>query len=118
VNSMNRQESTGYSQLVYHYLHNGRKKRTELGQLIQVLEYLLSSGNMIISSIARYTNMSHQSATKNCEKLVKAGLLSRELIYNNRRYRLTGDGISFLNDCRDFGDILGRYRLSDALYYY
>jgi predicted transcriptional regulator len=114
---MSRQESTVYSQLVDTYLSNDRKKRTELGQLIQVLEYLLSSGDIIISSIARYTNMSHCRATKICEKLVNADLISREVTYNNKRYRITSEGISFLKDCKDFRDILCRYRLPDALYY-
>jgi len=115
---VNGQESAVYSHLVNRYLSTGRKKRTELGQLIQVLENLRSSGGMIISSIARYTNMSHYTANKNCETLLKAGLVSRELTFGNKRYRLTSDGMSFLNDCRNFGDVLYRYRLSGTLYYY
>jgi predicted transcriptional regulator len=107
-----------YSQLAESYLYNGRKKRTELGQIIQILEYVRSSTDTIISSIGRYANMSHSAATKNCERLAEAGLLSREFTYNNRKYRLTSEGISFLNDCRNFGNVLRTHKLNDVLCYY
>jgi predicted transcriptional regulator len=117
-NNSKNQKPTIYSELIGRYTQDGRKKRTELGQIIQILEYIRSSTDTIISSIGRYANMSHSVATKNCERLAEAGLLSRELTYNNRKYRLTSDGISFLNDCRNFGDVLREHKLNDVLYYY
>jgi predicted transcriptional regulator len=112
---MNRQEPSVYSQLVEQYQYNG-KKRGQLGQLIQILEHLLYSNDTIISSIARFTNMSHCSATRNCEKLIKAGFVLREPDFQNRRYRLTSEGVFFLNNCKNFRDLLCKYQLSDALY--
>lgn len=92
-----------------------RKKRGQLDQLIQILEYLRYTNNAIISSIARLTNMSHFSATKNCEKLIKAGLVLRYDTSNNKQYKLTSEGIFFLNNCKNFKDLLSKYQLSDTL---
>jgi predicted transcriptional regulator len=111
------QQRPVYSQLAEGYQYNVKKKRTELGQLVQILEHLRSSNDTLITSIARFTNMSHDSATRNCEKLVNAGLVLREISYNNRKYKVTSEGISFLNDLRNLGDILYRYKLSDLLYH-
>ena len=116
--NMNRQELSIYSHLTERSKYDGKKKRTELGQIIQILEYIRSSTDTIISSIGRYANMSHSAATKNCERLAEIGLLSREITYSNRKYRLTSEGMSFLNDCRNFEDILHEYKLNDVLYYY
>ena len=118
INNRKNQKPTVHSQLVEALAHNSKKKRTELGQLIQILEYIRSSTDTIISSIGRYANMSHSVATKNCERLAEAGLLSREITHNNRKYRLTGEGISFLNDCKNFEDALYTRKLNDVLYYY
>jgi predicted transcriptional regulator len=112
------QKPTIYSQLAKNYLYNSKKKRTELGQIIQILEYIRTSTNTIISSIGRYANMSHSVATKNCERLAEVGLLSREITHNNRKYRLTSEGMSFLNDCRNFESALYTHKLNDVLYYY
>jgi predicted transcriptional regulator len=113
---MNQQKSI-YSQVIYEDKYNSKKKRTELGQLLQIMEYIQSSNNTQISSVARFANMSHEAATRNCKKLVNAGLVVRETAYNNTKYRLTSEGISFLNDCRNFGDILYRNNLGDILYH-
>ena len=99
------------------YNYDSKKKRTELGQLLQILEHLYSSDNVQISSIARFTNMSHEAATRNCEKLVQAGLVVREITNNSKKYKLTSNGISFLGYCRNFGDILCKYNLGYALYH-
>ncbi|WP_157927412.1 winged helix-turn-helix domain-containing protein [Candidatus Nitrosotalea okcheonensis] len=106
-----------YSRSNYEYSYGGKKKRTELGQLLQILEYIGSSNNTQISSIARSNNMSHDAATRNCEKLVSVGLVTGETINDNKRYRLTSEGRSFLNECRNFEDILCRYNLCHALYH-
>jgi|SRR5579864_2274425 len=111
---MAKQELSIYSQSTDQNQFN-KKKRGQLDQLIQILEYLRYSDDNIISSIARFTNMSHCSATKNCEKLIKSGLVLRFHTSNNRRYKLTNDGMFFLNSCRNFRDLLGKYQLSDAL---
>lgn len=97
--------------------YDGSKKRTELGQLLKILESLYSSGDMKISSIARFTNMSHDAATRKCEKLVKAGLVVQEIANNNKKYMLTSDGISFLQSSRNFVDILNMYNLGHVLYH-
>ena len=117
-NNREEQKPTIYPQLAESYPYNSKKKRTELGQIIQILEYVRSSTNTIISSIGRYANMSHSVATKNCERLAEVGLLSREITHNNRKYRLTSEGISFLNDCRNFESALYTHKLNDVLYYY
>ncbi len=114
---MDRQELSVYSQLDTRCKFNSRKKRTEIDQLVQILQHLRSSGDTIITSIARFTNMSHDSATRNCEKLVGAGLVAKELSYNNRKYKLTSEGRSFLDDYKKFADLLGRYRLNDLSYF-
>ena len=106
-----------YLQSSYKSSYDCRKKRTELGQLFQILEYIWSSDNTQISSIARSNNMSHDAATRNCEKLVNVGLVIREITYDAKRYRLTSEGRSFLNDCRNFGDILCKYNMCHALYH-
>ncbi|HWY33233.1 MAG TPA: winged helix-turn-helix domain-containing protein [Nitrosopumilaceae archaeon] len=111
---MTRQELSIYPQLIEQNQHN-KKKRGQLDQLIQILEHLRYSGDNIISSIARFTNMSHCSATRNCEKLIKAGLVLRYDASNNRRYKLTNEGMLFLNNCKNFQDLLCKYQLSDAL---
>ncbi len=111
---MTRQELSIYSQLIEQNQHS-RKKRGQLDQLIQILEHLRYSSDAIISSIARFTNMSHCSATRNCEKLIRAGLVLRYDASNNRRYKLTSEGIFFLNNCKNFRDILCKYQLSDTL---
>ena len=109
-----RQELSIYSQLIEQNQHN-KKKRGQLDQLIQILEHLRYSGDNIISSIARFTNMSHCSATRNCEKLIKAGLVLRYHASNNMRYKLTDEGVFFLNNCSNFRDLLCKYQLSDTL---
>ena len=106
-----------YSRPNYEYQYGGRKKRTELGQLLQILEYIGSSDNTQISSISRSNNMSHDTATRNCEKLVSVRLVTGETIGDNKRYKLTSEGRSFLNECRNFGDILCRYNLCHTLYH-
>ncbi|HEV2193873.1 MAG TPA: winged helix-turn-helix domain-containing protein [Nitrosopumilaceae archaeon] len=111
---MIRQELSIYSQSIEQNQYN-KKKRGQLDQLIQILEHLRYSGDNIISSIARFTNMSHCAATRNCEKLIKAGLVLRYHASNNRRYKLTSEGIFFLNNCRNFRDLLCKYQLSDTL---
>jgi predicted transcriptional regulator len=92
-----------------------RKKRTELGQLIQILEHLGSSGETIITSLARHANMSHCLAAQNCEKLICAGLIEKTVSDNNKKYRLTSEGRSFLNYCRNFEDVLRTYKLNNLL---
>ena len=114
VYDMTRQELSIYSQLIKQNQHN-KKKRGQLDQLIQILEHLRYSGDNIISSISRFTNMSHCSATKNCEKLIKAGLVSRYYDSNNRRYKLTSEGVFFLNNFKVFRELLCKYQLSDTL---
>ena len=106
-----------YSQIADGYNSDSKKKRTELGQLLQILEHLYSSNYTQISSIARFTNMSHETATRNCEKLVKSGLVVLEIVDNSKKYKMTSDGMSFLGYCRNFGDILGRYDLAHVLYH-
>src|SRR6185437_5556847 len=105
-----------YPQFVCEHSHDGKKKRTEFGQLFHILEYIWSSDDTKISSISRSNNMSHDAATRNCEKLVSVGLVTREVTYDAKRYRLTSQGRSFLTDCRNFGDILCRYNLCHTLY--
>ncbi len=111
---MNYQKSMP-QQFVQSVRYEGKKKRTELGQLIQILEHLGSSGETIITSIARHANMSHCLATQNCERLIGSGLIERTVSDTSRKYRLTNEGRSFLNYCRNFEDILGTYKLSDML---
>src|SRR5260370_21833084 len=111
---MTRQELSTYSQLIEQNQYS-RKKRGQLDQLIQILEHLRYSSDAIISSIARFTNMSHCSATRNCEKLIRAGLVLRYDASNNRRYKLTSEGIFFLNNFSNFRDLLCQYQLSDTL---
>ena len=106
-----------YSQSSCGYLHDRRKKRTELGQLLQILKYVGSSDNTQISSIARSNNMSHDAATRNCEKLVSAGLVTEETVRDCKRYKLTNEGRSFLNDCKNFEDVLCRHNLCNMLYH-
>ena len=96
---------------------DGKKKRTELGQLLQILEYIGSSDNTQISSIARCNNMSHDAATRNCEKLVRVRLVTEETVRDYKRYKLTNEGRSFLNDCKSFEDILCRHNLHNMLYH-
>lgn len=106
-----------YSQSDYKYSFDSKKKRTELGQLLQILEYIGSTDDTIISSISRSNNMSHDAATRNCEKLVSVRLVTRETNNDFKKYKLTSEGISFLNDCKHFGDILRRYDLCYTLYH-
>lgn len=113
---MNQQKPI-YSQVIDEYQFSNKKKRTELGQLLQILAHLRSSNNTQISSIARFANMSHDAATRNCEKLVNAGLVVREVAYNSKKFKLTSEGLSFLDDCGSFEDILCRYNLGSTLYY-
>ena len=106
ITNNHHEQKTMYSQSSCKYVYDGRKKRTEFGQLLQILEYLGSTDDVIISSISRSNNMSHDAATRNCEKLVSVGLVKRETTSDNKKFKLTSDGISFLNDCRNFRDIL------------
>ena len=110
-------QNSVYSQSGREYKYDNKKKRTELGQLLQILEYIWSSNNTQISSIARSNNMSHDAATRNCEKLVSVGLVAGETSHDTKRYRLTSQGRSFLDDCRNFEDILCKYNLCHALYH-
>ncbi len=89
------------------------KKRTKLGLLIQILEHIRASDDTIISSIARHANMSHQTATRNCENLVKNELL----LYDGKKYKITDKGLTFLNSCNNFEDFLTRFQLGQILYY-
>jgi predicted transcriptional regulator len=106
-----------YPQSGCKYSFDSKKKRTEFGQLLQILEYIGSTDDTIISSISRSNNMSHDTATRNCEKLVSVGLVTRETNNDVKKYKLTSEGIFFLNDCRNFEDVLCRYDLCYTLYH-
>ena len=110
-------QNSVYLQSGHEYRSDNKKKRTELGQLLQILEYIWSSNNTQISSIARSNNMSHDTATRNCEKLVSVGLVAEETSRDVKKYKLTNEGRSFLNDCRNFEGILCKYNLCHALYH-
>lgn len=116
-NQMNSQKSI-HLQFEPSNRYEGKKKRTELGQLIRILEYLESSGQTILSSISRYANMSHCIAAQNCEKLISTGLIQRTVFDTSKKYRLTSDGRIFLEYCRNFENTLERYKLSELLCHY
>lgn len=113
----NNNDKSTYLQSGCKYSFDSKKKRTEFGQILQILEYIGSTDDTIISSISRSNNMSHDAATRNCEKLVSVGLVIRETSNDIKKYKLTSEGILFLNDCRNFGDILCRYELCYTLYH-
>jgi predicted transcriptional regulator len=117
VANNNTDQKSVYPQSGCKYSFDIKKKRTELGQLLQILEYIESTDDTIISSISRSNNMSHDTATRNCEKLASVGLVTRETSNGIKKYKLTSKGISFLNDCRNFEDILYRYDLHYSLYH-
>lgn len=68
-----------YSQSSCGYLHDRRKKRTELGQLLQILKYVGSSDNTQISSIARSNNMSHDAKLEIVKNSLARDLLQKKL---------------------------------------
>lgn len=106
-----------HPQAACEHSHDDRKKRTGFGQFFQILEYLLTSDDTKISSISRCNNMSHDTATRNCEKLVSMGLVTTEIMYDTKIYRLTSDGRSFIADCQHFRNILCGYNMCHMLYH-
>jgi len=63
-----------------------------------------SSGAMI-SSISRRTNLSHNTLTENCQKLIDAGMVESTNNTRNHMFVITEKGIHFFHEMQKFIEV-------------
>ena len=78
--------------------------RAEMGILSDILQAAMDKGTqgMIISSIARVSNLSHYTAVEKCQKLVGFGLMESRQYKRGQIYVITEKGIQFFKELQRF----------------
>lgn len=81
--------------------------RSELGIISDILFVTMDCGRqgIIISSISRRTNLSHNSAIEKCQKLIDFGLLTSITNGKNNLFVVTEKGILFFHEMQKFLEI-------------
>lgn len=90
------------------------KYRSHLGIISDILSIIMEEGRhgAIVSSIARRTNLSHESAIGKCQELINAGLLEDKSKKRNRIFVITESGIQFFHLMQKFLESLKSINLS------
>ena len=80
------------------------KNRRELGVISDILSATMDGGKsgVIISTIARKANISHDVAIEKCQKLIDKGLVKSIRNGRNRIIIITERGIQFFQQIREF----------------
>jgi predicted transcriptional regulator len=81
--------------------------RSELVIISDILHVTMDCGTSgaIISSIARRTNLSHNSAVEKCQKLINSGLIETKNEKKKRFFVVTERGIEFFHQIQKFIEI-------------
>jgi len=85
-----------------------KQYRTELVIISDILHATMDCGTSgtIISSIARRTNLSHNSAVEKCQKLIDSGLIETKSEKKKRFFVVTERGIEFFHQLQKFIEIV------------
>lgn len=78
--------------------------RSRLGIISDILSATIECGRtgIIISSLARSTNLSYNTAVENCQKLIEAGLMKTTSDGKNIRFVATEKGIEVFHEMHKF----------------
>ena len=81
--------------------------RSKISIISEILGATLDggSGGAMISSISRRTNLSHNTLTENCQKLIEAGMVESTTDARNHIFVITEKGIRFFHEMEKFIEI-------------
>jgi len=81
--------------------------RSKISIISEILGATLDggSGGSMISSISRRTNLSHNTLTENCQKLIEAGMVESTTDARNHIFVITEKGIRFFHEMEKFIEI-------------
>ena len=82
--------------------------RTEMGIISDILQTTMDHGTqgIIISSIARVSNLSHYTALEKCQKLVGFGLMGSKKYKRGQIFTITEKGILFFRELQRFEEYI------------
>lgn len=82
--------------------------RAEMGIISDILQSAMEHGTqgMIISSIARVSNLSHYTAVEKCQKLIGFGLMESKQYKRGQIYVITEKGIQFFKELQRFEEYI------------
>ena len=82
--------------------------RTEMGIISDILQTTMDHGSqgVIISSIARISNLSYYTAVEKCQKLIGFGLMVSRKYKRGQIFTITEKGILFFRDLQRFEEYI------------
>jgi predicted transcriptional regulator len=82
--------------------------RTEMGIISDILQTTMDHGTqgIIISSIARVSNLSYNTAAEKCQKLVGFGLMGSKKYKRGQIFTITEKGILFFRELQRFEEYI------------
>ena len=85
-----------------------QEHRSEIAILGKILDTTKNGGKngVLVSTISRHVNLSHNSTLKKCDKLINAGMLESIKEGRNRLYVILEKGIMFHNELVQFQSIM------------
>ena len=81
--------------------------RSKIGIISEILGATMDGGTRgaMISSISRRTNLSHNTLTENCQKLIDAGMVESTNNTRNHMFVITEKGIHFFHEMQKFIEV-------------
>ncbi len=81
--------------------------RSHLGIISDILCAVMESGRqgIIITTLARRSNLSHNMMVNRCQELINAGLIESRNVERGNAYIVTEKGIEFFHQAREFIEI-------------
>jgi len=81
--------------------------RSKIGIISEILGATMDGGTSgaMISSISRRTNLSHNTLTENCQKLIDAGMVESTNNTRNHMFVITEKGIHFFHEMQKFIEV-------------
>lgn len=81
--------------------------RSKIGIISEILGATMDGGTSgaMISSISRRTNLSHNTLTENCQKLIDAGMVESTSNARNHMFVITEKGIHFFHEMQKFIEV-------------
>jgi len=81
--------------------------RSKISIISEILGATMDSGTSgaMISSISRRTNLSHNTLTENCQKLIDAGMVESTNNARNHMFIITEKGIHFFHEMQKFIEV-------------
>lgn len=107
-------------------LRQGKRYRTELTVVTQLLQIIKQKGNgIILTNLLTTLQCDHDRILKLLDKMITCGIISKEIAmrtrYQDKRtkgrslYKLTQKGYVFLNELENFYTMLKQYNLEITL---